>query len=314
MDPLCGWTFASTSVIMKAVESRGRDEVIATLQGAFAGAPPATHPYHALVELVRRQGPCLLVNMRRGRDGNHPQHNMTLAIFRQIKGAAAAKGLAVVRVGTYQDESNTPGASWMDDLDTTEDRVVVDLFTPGERANRSYTAWLWLQMSKLPGVSGVIGGRSGSLDVAAFMGNRVLCWDIPDVSDHEYARLFLAFSIMSIARRERCLTKKGTDPGGLLAEIDLALWLDGVEVIPDHGGALPAFSGTFLALAPTLSQLTGMRPVRHPHEAERVMLEPRVLLACGAVRDVQGGSDALPGLQSLKAGREEVGGGGARGG
>jgi hypothetical protein len=115
------------------------------------------------------------------------------------------------------------------------------------KADEQETAYLWSLVAKLKNVRGVIGGRSGSLDIAAFMGVRTLSWDIVD-EDAEYFRMLLAYPLMSCCRRAGIEEegRPGTEDEpsgelnkGLLEPLALALWLQGREVIPEHGPSNP---------------------------------------------------------------------------
>jgi hypothetical protein len=240
-DPLIGWTFATTSVIMYAAERMGVRALTAKLVEAFA------EPDRGYAELVRQiagAGPCVLLNMRVGRRGNHPQHNMTATIYEQLKEQIAAARLNIVRVGTYQDPKWTPGAEWMLKLaDSKGDGRLIEIFSKDARSNRKHIAYFWSEVAKLSNVRGVIGGRSGSLDIAAFMGVRTLCWDIAKRDDegfHEYVRQLLMYPILSIARRCTPKTKKGgfyfdqkkPSPTLGIEPRDVELWLAGGNIIP----------------------------------------------------------------------------------
>jgi hypothetical protein len=125
---------------------------------------------------------------------------------------------------------------WMTELK----EPVIELFPSGKRAIRSHTAYFWSRVARLHNVVGVIGGRSGSLDVASLMGVRTYCWDIVDPTEHEYARQFLYFPFQSIGHRSAFTTKdfnKSASGGVYPGTIDTApvrLWLGGLDVIPDH--------------------------------------------------------------------------------
>jgi osmotically-inducible protein OsmY len=240
-DPLIGWTFSSTSVIMRAAERMGVAALRSTLVGAFTAKSEA---YDALVGRIASQGPCVLLNMRVGRPGNHPQHNMTKTIYSQLKKQITSAGFKIVRIGTYQNSTWTPKAQWMQDLkEDNGDGILIEIFPSGERADRRHTSYFWASVAKLPDVLGVMGGRSGSLDIAAFMGVRTFCWDIEkrdDAGFHEYVRQLLMFPIMSIGRRCTPKTLKGGHyfdqkkpaPTLGLETLDVDCWLTGHHILP----------------------------------------------------------------------------------
>lgn len=241
-DPLVGWTFSSTSVVMRAAEMKGLDELRKKLVDAFTAKSKS---HDTLVKRIKDYGPCVLLNMRVGVSGNHPQHNMTQTIYKQLKKQIKNAGFKIVRIGTYQGAKETPGAKWMEDLqEEGEDGILIDFFEPGGRADRRHTAYFWSEVAKLSNVFGVMGGRSGSLDIAAFMGVRAFCWDInkrDDAGFHEYVRQLLMFPIMSIGRR--CTPEKepksghyfvpqNPSPAHGLEEVDVDCWLTGHHILP----------------------------------------------------------------------------------
>ena len=257
-NPVTGWTFASTSVIADAIANLGAAAVQQQLRAGFA-ADPGDGRYDAALATIAAAQPCVIINMRRGVGGNHPQHNITQEILDQICARAQAAHLNVVRVGGYQDERNTPGAQWMRDLDPARYGPVVEIFPAGQRVDRRATAYFWSRVQALQAagqVSGIIGGRSGSLDVAAFMGLRTFCWDIQNAGDHEYARLCVARALMSIGQRADRADHR-TDPSGALDQGEIDRWLAG-QVIAPH----LAPNGDFDRVC-RLNQLTGARSAEH---------------------------------------------------
>jgi hypothetical protein len=258
LNPPVGWTFASSSVIARHAEVNGASETLKVLS-RFA---KATDIYAEAFNTLDNVGPCVLVNMRIGRKGNHPQHDINPAIYEQIRLAAKAVGRTVVRIGAYQDEDNTPGGDWMNKLE----EPWIELFPPKVRVSRASTAFFWHSVASRRNVFGVIGGRSGSLDIASFMGVRTLCWDVVDVDDHEYVRQFLYRQLQSLCPRdgmkkvtEDVKNKKKKYPGQLL-DMFLRQWFTGGGlVVPTHGtgSRYGSFPSSIVCPVPRLNQLTG---------------------------------------------------------
>jgi hypothetical protein len=250
-------TFASTSIIMRAVEEQGADAVRKIIRDAFlaqfSNLAKRAKVDQRLAFLGQIGGNCVIVNMRCGH--YHFEHNITETIYAQIAEAAGRQGLIVIRAGVYEPDYHPPSGRWMAAFgDATfkgrpADQRFIDVFDfcstkTSQKVDEFATAYLWARVAQMPNVVGIIGGRSGSLDIAAFMGVRTLSWDIVD-NDREYIRMLLAFPLMSCIRRGglgedgRERPKKLDEPSadllnGTLNSLALHLWLIGREVIPDH--------------------------------------------------------------------------------
>jgi hypothetical protein len=253
-DPICGWTFASTSIIMAAAERLGLANVFEKLRSTFAKRDDAIDARVAELRQLAAGQRCLLVNMRIGKVTNHPQHNITPTIYTQICDLAKQFKLKVIRIGGYQSSVETPQGDWMNSLA----EPVIEIFEKGVRARRSSTAYFWKCVADMPEVFGVIGGRSGSLDIVSFMRGNVFCWDVIDPAfpgHHEYIRQFLMFPMQSLGRREGIaqFDNRNPKPPGKLQAADVIMWLSGRHVMPDH---VP-FGEAALAGCCRLSELTG---------------------------------------------------------
>lgn len=268
VNPYVGWTYATTSVMMAYAEQHGVNDLLDQLCDNFV---EVTDDFNQHFQRLQDMDDVVLVNMRIGRRGNHPQHDISEAIYAQIVTSAHRAGLDVVRIGSYQDEDNTPGGRWMEHLA----EPVIELFQPGVRLNRGHTAHFWRRIAGMANVKGVIGGRSGSLDVASFMGVRTLCWDVVDVSDQEYGRQFLYYPIQSLCPRhpggwpnysQQIKNKQVSCPGILQQEV-LESFLDGNHVIPNHSEN--QFPVDIMCKVPRLSELTGGGA---PARRQRLML------------------------------------------
>jgi hypothetical protein len=124
----------------------------------------------------------------------HPQHNANREILQQIKELAAAKGIAVVTLPAIKYLKRTQ------DIFNHEDDVFYLYGQPGSKEVKlkyGEKARFWAHVAQNAArwnLVGVIGGRSGSMDLPAFVGVRCLSWDEPlfqvkearEVGDGEY--------------------------------------------------------------------------------------------------------------------------------
>jgi hypothetical protein len=232
-DPLYGMTWASTSVIMAAVERDGVAEVQERLRREFCRglSEKARAGVDKMLQPIQQSGgSVLLVNMRYAT--HNQEHNTTKAIYTAIKNVAALFKVTLVRIGVSDKKSQLPDCGWMDALQ----EPAIDLYGVGSRGgapievDQRRTAYFWSRVAAMKNVVGVIGGRSGSLDAAAFMGVRTFSWDRPRVSESateqtEYTRLWIAYPLMSIGHRPKNEDRIELEP--------LKLWLAGFHVIPE---------------------------------------------------------------------------------
>lgn len=310
-DPVCGWTFASTSVIMRYAEQHG---IAALHRALIAGFCEQHAPFDQLVKAIADLGPCVLLNMRVGHRGNHPQHNMTETIYGQLRKQITACGLKIVRVGTYQSGTETPEAQWMTGLRPDRgDGELVNFFEKGKFTDRRHVAYFWSQVATLRNVVGIIGGRSGSLDIAALMGVRTLCWDIIEADDggyHEFLRQLLMYPLMSLCPRVVPKKKGGglyyfdpqkPSPAGGIDPGFVDLWLSGHHVIPSVS-ILPQLLTTCGHLSDDLLKIRDrllLRPLRYIQPLLANIDEERGILADHArgrryrIGRVEGGGECL---------------------
>jgi hypothetical protein len=213
-DVLCGMTFSATSVLMRAVERLGLQAVRAELKDRFLSrlTEQETNDIAKRVQAIGTRR-CVLLNMRLG--GYHPEHDVTDALYAQVKAAADALGLHLVRVGGPRD--------WRSDGSGHLNVYTAMPANFARQVDLRHTAYLWHLVSEMPNVVGIIGGMSGSLDIAAYMGVPTACWDIA-LADHAVAdkvttpaemadriRLRLSFPFMAIivrAIRDRVVENK----------------------------------------------------------------------------------------------------------
>jgi hypothetical protein len=248
-DPPCGMTFAATSILMNAVEQLGIEEVRARLVKAFIGSVDSR-----LAEEIDRKinvvkgSPCVILNMRLG--GYHPEHDVTEGIFRQITEFARSHGLRLICAGQMppKDWKSAPGVE-IEVLDVYKYADLTDNIA--KQVDLRHTAYLWQCVAAQKNCIGIIGGMSGSLDIAAYMGVRTLCWDVAledeatmqklknSAEKQDRIRLLLSYPFMSIIRRriEGLVTDKGNlkpdaKEKDLLDGVALELWWSGHEIVP----------------------------------------------------------------------------------
>lgn len=247
--PPCGMTFAATSILMNAVEQLGIGEVRARLVSAFTGSVDSRLAAEIDRKInVVKGSPCVILNMRLG--GYHPEHDVTEGIFRQITEFAQSHGLRLICAGGAppRDWKRAPGVK-IEVLDVYKYADLTDNIA--KQVDLRHTAYLWKCVAEQKNCFGIIGGMSGSLDIAAYMGVRTLCWDVALEDDvltvklknsaekQDRIRLLLSYPFMSIIRRriQGLVNDKGNlmpdaKEKNLLDDVALALWWSGHEIVP----------------------------------------------------------------------------------
>ncbi|OBT78749.1 hypothetical protein VF21_02601 [Pseudogymnoascus sp. 05NY08] len=147
----------------------------------------------------------VLFNYRKG-DVNK-QHDGNMGLLNSVSQFAATKGFVVIAliVNVSPDEV---------DYLRINNHVVLNLYAQGQYYDKRYTAAFWsIVANELQGtiVQGLIGGRSGSMDIASFMGVNTCSFDEPVFGkaykfDDEYIlaqggqllRLMSQYPVMSI--------------------------------------------------------------------------------------------------------------------
>ena len=122
---------------------------------------------------------------RRATDQENPQHNTTPDQIARITTAADEHGFQVIQVPVGNQRASGD----------------FELYAADEFPSRQRTAALWASIAALQEmgvVHGVVGGRSGSMDIAAFMGVNTAQWDLVDPTDTQCARLLQCHPILSI--------------------------------------------------------------------------------------------------------------------
>ncbi|MDC0713497.1 hypothetical protein POL68_33845 [Stigmatella sp. ncwal1] len=184
----------STTILMHYVKEKGKAAVVAYLQQKFTeGLPlPDRQVMDAKVLQIRKaiqdHGGKRVVLLNRRTGDLNKQHNTTDGIEAQIESLAEQKGMFVMGIAT---PLGKPGD--------------IDLFgsafkgkSKQEFVDKRRTAYFWKEVSQIPEVHGLIGGRSGSMDIAAFMGVNVFSWDEYNSRDEQVLRLLQTYPLMSI--------------------------------------------------------------------------------------------------------------------
>jgi hypothetical protein len=241
---IVGHTWASTSVVVERAFPGGAGPAQQLLSNQYANALAASGQFQAnqaayagySLNWIAALAPAtqyVLVNMRwTGLHGQNPQHNITQARFAQIVARAAAftaagRATQVIRIGVPEifapaDCGWAAGAAG----------IPVDIFcdAPGApagldniiRGNKLFQAYFWQQVAAAGANFHLVGGRSGGMDIASFMGVRSASWDQPDANDLNYMRLHWAAPYNSII----------ADAGGVLDDGALEYWMRGGDLIP----------------------------------------------------------------------------------
>lgn len=232
--------YSSTSILIRAIQRKGVKPVVECLQKCFVKglSDKQKKSVQKKVADLDIQGPSILVNMRCAH--YNFEHNITRLIFEQICAAAARSKLGVIRAGVFEpgNENHLKYGAWMKEVAHKE----LDIYNSKgkekpEPVDQRETAYMWQLLAEDKNVRGIVGGRSGSLDIAAFMGVRTFSWDIVNVKDAEYVRMFMAYPLMSIGRRYG--TKNDKQPGDLLKNYGLEpgaleVWMWGLHPVEVH--------------------------------------------------------------------------------
>jgi hypothetical protein len=238
---VCGHGWAATSIVAAAALRTSARRVAGDLRDVLAAGERTSPGFlgHraayderclAGLDALRPGRRCLLVNMRWiPPPGPNAEHNITELRFEQILAAAGEAGVDVVRVGLPETWAG-PACEWVHRHAATT--IAVDPYRdrdPGSplwraiAATRLFQTYFWRRVADLPEVVGMVGGRSVSMDVAAFMGVRTATWDRPDPGDRDYMRLHWSAPFHSIVHDD---VEAGLDGVGLRR------WLRGEDIVP----------------------------------------------------------------------------------
>nr|AYM52504.1 hypothetical protein [Archangium sp.] len=219
--------YHSTDIIMAALEAKGHQVVVAELRSKLcvgytetADVVPKVEAFlnsvwkHACAATGTTSPRILFVNGRF--EPYNPQHSLNQERFEQIKAAAAnVKGTYVyllankaklpevkaLQAGGPQPEAKTQKKAkinkeeadqnaWLESLARLPEKEIGDIYDiVGSDRRRTATFWKTLATDAHKAQLYFVGGRSGSTDIAAFMGMKTLCWDFFEPEDAEYLRL-----------------------------------------------------------------------------------------------------------------------------
>ncbi|MET0404994.1 MAG: hypothetical protein ABW123_21440 [Cystobacter sp.] len=215
----------STTILMHHVRQSGRKKVIEVLREKLpAGLSKDDQEamdakVRQIQEAVRENGGKHVVLLNRRVGDVNKQHDTTEGVEAQLKKLAAQKNMFVLGIATPEYK---PG-----DIDLFDTQTL----SKGTFVDKRRTAYFWMKVSQLPEVHGLIGGRSGSMDIAAFMGMRAFSWDENLPGDEQYLRLLQTHPIMSIGH----VTKGSRNEQGSyeeLVEKPVSDWLEKKRVCP----------------------------------------------------------------------------------
>jgi hypothetical protein len=249
-DTVCGHGWAATSIVSSAAVRGSRQLVVGALRDTFErgqqGSPEfhrhrADYDEHCLgwLDELRPGRRYVLVNMRWiAGHGPYAQHNITALRFEQIVQSVGAlatisEPLDVVRIGLPETWAHD-ACAWIgryerDTLaaDPYRDRDVDSPLWTAIGETRLFQPYFWRRVADLAAggveVVGMIGGRSASMDIAAFMGVRTATWDRVAPDDHDYMRLHWSAPFHSIIRDD---VEAGLDADALRR------WLQGEDLVP----------------------------------------------------------------------------------
>jgi hypothetical protein len=248
---VCGHGWAATSIVSAAALRTSAGDVVGDLRDVLAAGERTSPGFlgHraeydrrclAGLDALRPGRRHLLVNMRWiPPPGPNAEHNITELRFAQILAAAAAEAtpVDVVRIGLPETWAG-PACAWVHRHEDTT--LPVDPYCdrePGSSlwgaitATRLFQTYFWRRVADLPeaGVEivGMVGGRSVSMDVAAFMGVRTATWDRPAPGDRDYLRLHWSAPFHTIVHDD---VEAGLDQAGLRR------WLRGEDLVPVLAG------------------------------------------------------------------------------
>jgi len=197
----------------------------------------------------------LFVNMRFATGNQNLQHNITPGLLDQIIQAANQVNAQVVRVGLPENKDSLNFNSQdltahnalvtkIRNLSNSSLKDSVDIYAERKNANNDYLneaifnamfaektfqPLFWVALidackDAKKEIVGLIGGRSGGMDIAAWVGMRTACYDRVNHEDQHYLRLHWAASYTSILRLLSNPRRLDTDA--------LNYWVGGKDILP----------------------------------------------------------------------------------
>jgi len=202
--------YRSTSMILHAMEEWGKPKVLEVLRAGLISEldSDVCRRIALLVNnlmLEFRHGKLLFVLGRIA--GYNPQHDLTRERLQEIHAAAQQAGYAIMPVGWPgpSDGSQEGTVNHLVKAAQVEVHPCIDLrdwkmLTGQDVADERARAYFWRCVVDYASDNNIqvklVGGRSGSTDLPAFMGMDVLCWDECDFWNPEYLRLLITAPIL----------------------------------------------------------------------------------------------------------------------
>jgi hypothetical protein len=191
LDPVLHLWHSST-IMMKAFEkhlsfttpeafTKQYGELCPKLAGGTTTPPAVVQQaknQFALLEKMFTEKPAVLFNHRIGKVNT--QHNSNMALLEQVQKLSTAAGFSFIVIAAGVDKPTLAKLKIALKKGATP---VFDLFmveTDAPRVDKRYVAQFWKLVAgaQTPKkVFGLIGGRSGSMDIASFMGVNCFSWD-----------------------------------------------------------------------------------------------------------------------------------------
>ncbi|KAM7216726.1 hypothetical protein V8F06_007836 [Rhypophila decipiens] len=139
----------------------------------------------------------------------NPHQNTSRDLFYQVRKAAYDHGLVTIRV---------PHGLSADSMSPTDDLDLFGVMAGSTHIkDKRFTASFWEQVyDHVPEVFGACGGRTGSLDIAAFMGVNCFEWDEPLLHEMQRGRLSEEHLEKQVPQHLRLLTQRSFMSIGLL--------------------------------------------------------------------------------------------------
>jgi hypothetical protein len=189
--------YRSTRTIMRAMEMHGKAMTLLVLRaGLTTGLSKATCSRIAayVAGLLKDLAGQKLLFVLGRIAGYNPQHDLDVPRLQQIAVAAASAGYTLACVGPAAKVTALAvkaGVKLARCVDLRDWETLTGSKVPDERARAYFWRCLLDFAPTFKITLKLVGGRSGSTDLAAFMGVEVLCWDVCDVFNPEYLRLLM---------------------------------------------------------------------------------------------------------------------------
>jgi hypothetical protein len=253
--------YAATTIVTgyfnDKISSKANTSYANTLQGGLSGHlsigdgiyQDATDKIGKLKTLIAKArtsaGPgfeaakILLFVYRHSHDGPqsmNPRQNTCPGLLSQVRSLAQSQDLLTIRIP----HGSPPNLLEDGDLDIFD---VADP-TQSRMKDKRYAPSFWTQVSQMPDIFGAVGGRTGSLDIAAFCGVRCFEWDEPllcsdaarrhkrnylDRQIPQHLRMLTQASLMSLGVLDSHSWNQETELYERVCEEPLEEWFDGKD-------------------------------------------------------------------------------------